>query len=391
MISFDEAYLKILAEARPLGREQVPIGKAHRRILASPIVAEVNSPPSDVSTMDGYAMREADIPSARVVGESFPGTGFSRAIQPHECVRIFTGAPVPMGADRVVVQEIVNRTADRITVDGDWTDARHIRRQGSDFGRGETLLPSGRMLDARGLVAAAAADLAVLEVWRQPRVSVLATGDELVEPGAARHRAGGIPESVSLGVAALVEEWGGNPVRQERVKDDQNDIRSAAQAELERSDLLVVTGGASVGEKDYAKDVLAELGLELIFSKVAIKPGKPVWFGRAGGRLVLGLPGNPTSALVTARLMLAPLVRGLGGGNPAEAGVWAEAPLGSPLSRCGDRETFVRGYWSGDAVSPLENQDSGAQRTLADAQVLIRRRPGAAESIAGDVVEVISF
>ena len=391
MISFDEAYARILAEARPLGREQVPLSKGHRRILASPVIAEVDSPPSDVSAMDGYAMRESDLPSARVVGESFPGAGFSRAIQPHECVRIFTGAPVPRGADRVVVQEIVSRKADRITVDGEYTDARHIRPQGSDFRRGEALLPTGRMVDARALVAAAAADLARLEVWRQPRVSVLGTGDELMEPGGARHSSGGIPESVSLGVAALAEEWGGDTVGRERLKDDRIEIRSAAQAELERSDLLVVTGGASVGEKDYAKDVLAELGLELIFSKVAIKPGKPVWFGRAQGKLVLGLPGNPTSALVTARLIMAPLVRGLAGGDPADAGLWAEAPLASPLGRCGDRETFVRGNWSGDAVSPLENQDSGAQRSLAEAQVLIRRRPGAAESIAGETVEVISF
>lgn len=394
MIGFDEALAIVTDAARPLGRETVALGDAAGKTLAEAVVARVDSPPADVSAMDGYAVREDDLAGGeplRQVGVSYPGAGFEGEVGPGTCVRIFTGAPVSRGADRIVVQEIVVRDDDRIRIEGSLSKGRHIRMRGSDFRVGDRLLPPGRILDPRALVAAAAADLALVEVWRRPRVTILGTGDELVAPGEARERPGSIPESVSFGVAALAEQWGAEAIGQLRLRDDPDAMRAAAATALAASDLVVMTGGASVGEKDFAKSVFASLGVELLFSKVAIKPGKPVWLGRVGDRLVLGLPGNPTSAVVTARLLLAPLVAGLGGRDPAGAVRWVAAPLAEPLPPCGHRETFVRGRWAGERVQPLANQDSGAQHALAEADLLIRRRADAPAADAGDRVDVIAF
>ncbi len=204
MITFDEALARVVAAALPLGRERIGLIEAHGRILAEPVSAVVDSPPANVSAMDGYAVRNADLDGAALalVGESFPGVGFAGTIGEGQCVRIFTGAPIPAGADRVIVQEIVRRDGDRVTIEGAFSDSRHIRPRGSDFRAGDRLLDAGRLLDARALVAAAAADAGSLEVWRRPRVTVLGTGDELVEAGQARNTPGHIPESVSIGVAA---------------------------------------------------------------------------------------------------------------------------------------------------------------------------------------------
>ena len=391
MISFDEAWEIVAAAATPLGAGLVPLADAFGRILAEPVVAQVDWPPADGSAMDGYAMRDGDPSPLRLIGESFPGAPFGGEVGRGECVRIFTGATVPHGADRVVMQENATPDGASVALNIGVSDARHIRRRGFDFRTGDTLLPAGRRLDSRAMVAAAGADLGELAVWRKPLVTILATGDELAEPGTARARPDAIPESVSFGVAALVAEWGGETIARERVCDERALIRRAAATALDRSDLLVVTGGASVGEKDYAKAVLAELGLELLFTKVAMKPGKPVWFGRAGKALVLGLPGNPTSALVTARLLLAPLIAGMSGATPAIAAHWRTAPLRAPLGPGGNRETFSRGRWTDDGVEPIGNQDSGAQKALADASLLIRQRPGAEALAAGAMIDIIDF
>jgi molybdopterin molybdotransferase len=228
-------------------------------------------------------------------------------------------------------------------------------------------------------------------VWRSPLVAVVGTGDELVEPGRARSIPGSIPESVSIGVAALAEQQGARMVVRARLADDLPALETAAAELLAAADLVVVTGGASVGERDYAKAMFAPHGLDLIFSKVAIKPGKPVWLGRVGERLVLGLPGNPSSALVTARLFLAPLLAGLAGTEPVCGLRWRTMALASPIGRCGDRETFVRARSEGAAAQPLPNQDSSAQKMLVEADLLIRRRPHAPPAQAGDAVEIIDF
>lgn len=344
--------------------------------------------------MDGYAVRDADLADVparlAVIAQSLPGATPDFTVGPGEAARIFTGAPVPPGADRIVIQEIVRRDGDMATIDTSPDKARHIRAQGSDFAAGDQLLPAGRRLDPGALVAAAGADLAELEVWRRPHVTILATGDELAPPGEARTTPGAIPESVSFGVAALAAEWGGAVIGKRRLTDDLDSLLRAGADALAASDLVIVTGGASVGERDFAKRMFGDT-LELIFAKVAIKPGKPVWLARAGSALVMGLPGNPTSALVTARLLLAPLLAGLSGRDPVVASRWRRAPLAASLPAGGDRETFLRARWDGDSVAVLSFQDSGAQRTLADAELLVRQRADAPAMAAGETVEVLEL
>ncbi|MCV0416560.1 MAG: molybdopterin molybdotransferase MoeA [Brevundimonas sp.] len=394
MIGFDEAFALLAEAVRPAGCERVALGEAQRRVLAAPVIARLDAPATDTSAMDGYAVREAEfaIPGRlTVVGESFAGRGFEGAVGPGECVRIFTGAPMPAGADRVIIQEVVRRDGDLALFDHALGGGRHVRVRGSDFRRGDALLPAGRRLDARAMVAAAGADVAEVELWARPRVIVLGTGDELAAPGEASGRAGAIPESVSFGVAGLALAYGAEMIDRLRLPDQPAVLEQAAAAALERADIVVVTGGASVGEKDYARAMFGPAGLEMIFSKVAIKPGKPVWLGRAKGKLVLGLPGNPTSALVTARLFLAPLLAGAAGENPATALTWRPAPLAGDLPPCESRETFHRGTWGEQGVVPVGNQDSSAQKALAAADVLIRRRPGSPAATTGETVEALDF
>ena len=395
MIGFDKALALIEAAATPLDRETVALADAPGRVLAAPVVAGLDSPASDTSAMDGYAVREAevtDLPARlRVAGESFAGRGFDGRMGPGECVRIFTGAPMPEGADRVIIQEIVRRDGDTALFGHALGGGRHVRAMGSDFRKGDELLEPGRRLDPRAMVAAAAADRSTVEVWRRPRVVVLGTGDELAEPGTAAGIPGAIPESVSFGVAALIARYGGEVIARRRLPDDPQALEAAAAAALDEADLVVVTGGASVGEKDYARAMFGSAGLELIVDKVAIKPGKPVWLGRALGKLVLGLPGNPTSAMVTGRLFLAPLVAGLSGETVGAALDWRPARLGAELGACGDRETFHRAAWREGRVHPLTDQDSSAQKALAAADLLIRRRPGEPEAAAGAEVETLDF
>ena len=395
MISFDEAVELVRSVARPLGTETIALTDAVGRVLAQPVVAQIDSPRSDVSAMDGYAVRDADLArlpvSLTVVGESFAGASWSGTVEPGTCARIFTGAAVPSGADRVVIQENVRREGDRAMIEAFPGEARHIRPRGSDFATGEQLLPASRILDPRAIVAAAAADVAELDVYRRPRVRILGTGDELVEPGSARERRDAVPESVSLGVAALAEQYGATCVGRARLRDDLSAMHGAAAEAVEQADVVVVTGGASVGEKDFARAMFQPLGLDLIFSKAAIKPGKPVWLGRVGRALVMGLPGNPTSALVTGRLLLAPLLAGLTG-RPIGPGLrWRKLPLALPLGACGDRETFHRARTVDGAAEILSFQDSCAQKALAEADLLVRQAAHSPAIEAGAMVDVLDL
>lgn len=395
MITFDEAAILVAGIATPSGTEVVDLAAAWDRVLAAPVLAGRASPASDVSAMDGYAVREADLAilpvSLPVVGESFAGAGFEGAMPKGGCLRIFTGAPLPPGADRVIIQEEVRREGDLAHFDQPLSGRRHLRVAGSDFQTGDLLVPAGRRLNAQRLVAAAAANLGALDVYLRPRVALLATGDELAAPGTRDLSVNAIPESVSFGVAALAQDWGAKVVSRRRCGDDLTALRAAAAEAVVEADVVVVTGGASVGERDFAREMFAPLGLELLFSKVAIKPGKPVWMGRAGGAIVVGLPGNPTSALVTARLFLAPLLAGLAGRNPREAWAWRPMALSEPMSRESDRETFHRGRTDRHGVRLTDDQDSSAQRALAASDLLIRRRPGEPSATAGDLVEVLDL
>jgi molybdopterin molybdotransferase len=395
MIGFEEAVGLVRSVATPLGTDTVPIAEAAGRVLARAVDAEVDSPRSDVSAMDGYAVREADLDrfpvSLQVVGGSYAGAGWNGSVVPGTCVRIFTGAPVPGGADHVVMQENVRSSGNAAIIDDHPGPARHIRRRGSDFASGEELLPAGRLLDTRAIVAAAGADLAELEVHRRPRLHILSTGDELAEPGTARERADAVPESVSFGVAALAAQWGAECMGRTRMGDDLPRMHDLARAAIDDADLIVVTGGASVGEKDFAKAMFEPLGLELVFSKVSLKPGKPVWLGRVGEKLVMGLPGNPTSALVTARLFLAPLLAGLTGRPIEDALGWRTVPLASAIGPCGARETFHRALSVKGAAQILSFQDSSAQKALAEADLLVRQRASSPALEPGAEVEVLDF
>ena len=395
MISFDQAIEIIRSAARPLGSERIALERAAWRVLASPVIGAIDSPRADVSAMDGYAVRSADLTAlpARltIIGESFPGAAWPGTLEPGTCVRIFTGAPVPKGADRVVIQEQVRRENSDAIIAADPGSATWVRPRGKDFRTGDTILSAGRLLDPAALIAAAGADCAEVDVAMRPRLALLITGDELVQPGTARHFALGVPDSVSLGLAALVDRWGASLTGCTRLGDDLLVMQAAGRDMTQAADVIVVTGGASVGERDLAKAMFEPLGLELLFSRVAMRPGKPAWFGRIGDKLVLGLPGNPTSALVTARLFVAPLLS-LMQDRPLEAALgWEPARLASPLPACDARETFHRARLCSGAVSLLGFQESHAQKALADADVLVRQPADSQPKPAGEIVEVLEL
>lgn len=395
MIDFDRACALICDISDRTVRERIAFGAASGRVLADPVVAAIDSPGRDVSTMDGYALRRSDLAALpavlEIAGTTFAGDATPPPLEPGTCVRTFTGAPIPDGCDSVIIQELVKQDGGRAFFEFEQQPARNIRHRGSDFRTGDVILPAGTWLSERAIVAAAAADIAEIEVHQRPQVAVLATGDELEEPGCARQRSGAIPDSISPGIAAMIANWGGDCVLRRRIGDDPDALELAAREALGRADIVVVTGGASVGERDYSRSMFDQSGLEPIFAKVAIKPGKPAWLARSANRLVLGLPGNPTSALVTARLFLAPLLLQLCGGEARQAWRWSKAPLSASLMPCGDRETFVRACWRDGTVDPLKDQDSGAQRALANANMLVRRTAGAPALSAGELVDVLAF
>lgn len=395
MITVDEAHALIAANAPIMASETVALGDALGRVLSQPIIAALDSPRQAVSAMDGYALCDADVVGvgARldVIGESFAGAGFDGRIGAGQVVRIFTGAPLPDGADRVIMQENVDRDGDVAIVARDYGPGWHVRARASDFAAGTVLLEAGTLLNPRALVAAAAADVAALDVARRPRVAIIATGDELAAPGTARDQAFAIPESVSIGVATAAQGWGGDVVRRTMAGDDFGALVRVAGEALATADLVICTGGASVGDRDFAKAMFEPHGLELIFSMVAMKPGKPVWLGRAGGALVLGLPGNPTSAMVTARLFLAPLIGAMQGRAMADTLQWRALPLAAALPAAGERESFVRATWGDAGLTPVSNQDSGSQAALVAADWLIRCPARQAALPMGAGVQALAF
>lgn len=395
MIVFEEALRLLKAAASPLGAEDVGLHDGIGRVLAAPVIAQFTSPPADVSVMDGYAVYERDLatlPTAlTIAGESAPGRPLEGPLQPGTSARIFTGAFVPEGADRVVMQELVDRHHEEARIAGPLSSDRFIRAAGSDFADGDMLLEPGTTMTPGALVAAAAGDVARIKVARRPTLCILSTGDELAAPGSARERPYAIPDSLTIGLTALSRHWGAHVDRTVRLSDTLVRLVPAAADALDRADLVVVTGGASVGERDFAKAMFEPLGLDLLFSKVRMKPGKPVWLGRVRGKLVLGLPGNPTSAMVTARLLLAPLLCRLLGRDPDEALRWRDMPLAHPLEGAGDRETFSRAVEDRGSVRLLEQQDSGSQKSLAHATLLVRRPIGTVPTSAGSLVPVLPF
>lgn len=395
LLDFETALARLRAAIPAPVISMVPPHDAQGMRLARDLTARMASPRCDVSAMDGYAVRDADCPGPfRVTGVSQAGGVVQGVLGQGEAMRIYTGAAVPAGADRVLVQEITRIDGDRLTLIDEYGDKRHIRAEGSDFDAGATLLRAGTVLGARQLVAAAAADRAELAVWRQPRVALLATGDELATPGSALETPGALPESVSIGVAAMARDWGGEVVDMRRSHDAAEAIATAAKELLTQADVLVVTGGASVGDRDFAKAALGDggAGFEMVFSKLAIRPGKPVWCARNGhGQFVVGLPGNPTSAMVTARLFLAPLVHTLGGGEFGDALDWRERELAAPLPPTSPRDHFARARLIDGKAEPISNDQSGAQAPLAGADLILHQPGGSAGIAQGERIRALNF
>lgn len=323
--------------------------------------------------------------------ESFAGEPPGRAVAPGTAVRIFTGAAMPPGADRVVLQEDILRDGAGIVIPALDHGKTHVRRAGSDFALGDTLVRAGVRLTPGRLLAAAAGDLAEVEVYARPKVAIMATGDELRPPGAAVAPAGSIPESASFGVAGLARSFGAEVEVAPSQPDSLPRLRGAARELIASADIVVVIGGASVGDRDFSRSMFDGTGLRILFSKVAMRPGKPVWFGQTPGTCVIGLPGNPGAALITARLFLAPMIAGLSGLAPRSVLDWRRHPLASGIEATGPLECLFGGRDLGGAIEILANRDSSAQRALADIDVLVRRPPHAGAAAMGDRVEALPF
>nr|KIS30573.1 molybdopterin biosynthesis moea protein [Novosphingobium sp. P6W] len=394
-IGFDAALEIVRASASPLGMETVPLAKAGRRILALPVIAQVDAPRRDCAAMDGFAVRsqdlQADVTRLRLSGESAAGGPVPALLRPGTAFRISTGAPMPPGADRVVMREYAR-------VDGNFvhvpplSDKPHVRARASDIARGTTLLAPGTRIDARAMVVASAADLGAVTVWRRPRLRILANGDELAEPGSAGTDADKVPDSLSEALLLMGRQWGAKPLGVSRTKDNSQDLRTAVSHALDDADVLVIAGGASDSHRDLARSALLPLGLQIHFAGVSMKPGKPIWYGKIARTHVLGLPGNPTAALTTARLFMAPLLAALSGAGFHSALDWHQRRSVTDVAKGGDRDQFLCAYRDeNDRVQIIERQEASAQMMLATADLLVERRRGACGGAAGTLLRCLRF
>ena len=387
----EQARACMLAAAPTLRTETIALdGRAVGRVLAEPITAVRDQPPFDASAMDGWAIPLDAAPGVyTAAGESAAGRPFTGAVESGQTVRIFTGAEVPAGY-RVVVQEASERVDGGVRLAFAEDAPAYVRRRGGDFAAGDALLPAGLRLDPWRLALAASAGRAEGAVAVRPRVAILPTGEEIVPAGQAL-RADQIFDSAGPALAALVEGWGGVALRLAPAGDTEDAILAAvASAD---SDLIVTVGGASVGDHDLVKPALRRLGLTLLVDTVRMRPGKPVWFGTlSDGRRVLGLPGNPASALVCAELFLRPLIMAWQG---ADAALPIEtARLAAPLTKGGPREHWMRGALTVSAEGVLTaeafpDQESSLVSVFARADCLIRRPIGAPPAAAGETVDIL--
>ncbi len=396
MISVAEALAHVTSGVRLLSAEQVGVADALGRVLAEDVSSRVAYPPATVSAMDGYAVRAADVAEApatlRRIGESAAGAGFAGAVGPGETVRIFTGAPLPEGADAVVIQENTETEGDSVTMLESAPAGRFIRPAGLDFDKDEVLLRAGTVLTARDVGLAAAMNVPWLKVRRRPRIAHMATGNEVVMPGEPVGP-DQIISSNSLALGAYVRVLGGEPINLGIARDDEDSLRGIL-AGARGADLLVTLGGASVGEYDLVRKVLGDEGLELTFFTVAMRPGKPLVFGRLGDVPVLGLPGNPVSVGVTAVVFLKPAIAVMLGVRGAEAGPPATALLGRNLGENDRRQEYMRASLGVDGngalvATPFEAQDSAMMASFARADCLVVRPPHAPPAKAGERVEII--
>jgi molybdopterin molybdotransferase len=399
MLSVAEALARVLANARPLAPENVALPDAHGRVLADDLKARRTQPPADVSAMDGYAVRGEDVATAparlKLVGEVAAGHPFDRPIGPGEAARIFTGGVVPPGADTVAIQEIAERDGDVVTIKKVTAKGRNVRRKGLDFQAGDVLLARGKRLTARDLALAAAMNHAVLPVHRRPKVAMLATGDELVPPG-QEPGPGQIVYSNGFALMAQVAAEGAEVIDL-GIAPDRLDATIAAvrRAREQKADVLVTTGGASVGEHDLVQKAFAAEGMALSFWKVAMRPGRPLMHGRLGEMEVLGLPGNPVSAFVCTLLFVVPLLRRLAGRADVGADI-ESAVFGRDLPANDGRADYMRASLETDATgrlvaTPFEPQDSSMLAPLAKAGCLVIREPYAPAASAGSTCAIVKL
>lgn len=391
LLRVEDALARILSGVSRRGARRVPLADVAGLTLAADLAARRDQPPVAVSAMDGYALRAADLAAApatlRVIGVSAAGRGYDGVVGPGEAVRIFTGARLPAGADAVQMQENVVRDGDAATILEAVQPGRHVRARGLDFRDGDVLLRAGTRLSPADVALAAAMNHGDVPVARAPNVAIVATGDELVEPGSAPGP-DQIVASNHLGVAAMAHAAGATTRLLPIAPDDPQRLAAALREALAGApDVLVTIGGASVGEFDLVRDALGDVGMELGFWRIAMRPGKPLTFGAIGETAVLGLPGNPVSALVTARLFLVPLLRAMQGDPTAGDDPSRPARLGADVAANDERQDYVRARaeWTsqGWIVSPMSGQDSSVLRALANAQALLVRPPHAPAAPAG--------
>ena len=388
MITVNEALDAIFDLVTPCGTEEVPLAEAAGRALAAPVTATRLQPPFAASAMDGYALNgvEAD-PEAmfRVIGESAAGHGFDGRVGPGECVRIFTGAPLPEGTNRVIIQEDVDRKGNLITLARKLDKGPHVRPAGADFKPGDSI-PAPRVLSPSDLALAAAMNVPTLTVSRKPVVALLATGDELVMPG-EEPGPDQIIASNSFGLKALIEANGGHARMLPIARDNADSLRTALDLAAD-ADLIVTIGGASVGDHDIVGDVAAEMGMDQSFYKVLMRPGKPLMAGRMGDAVMIGLPGNPVSSMVCGHVFLVPALRAMQGLGEAAA-PRHHATLSADIGPNGPREHYMRARADNGEITVFDSQDSALLSVLAQANALLVRPVAAPALEAGAQVEYL--
>jgi molybdopterin molybdotransferase len=398
LMAVAEALQRVLADARALPAESVPLHQALGRVLANDLVALRTQPPAALSAMDGYAVRAADVANGpatlTLIGEVAAGHPFAGTVGPGQAARIFTGGVMPDGADTVVVQELTTREENRVTTMKPTAKARNVRAQGIDFRTGDVLLRRGRKLTDRDLMLAAAMNHPTLSVHGQPKVAVLGTGDELVAPGSTL-RPGEIVYSNGFALTALASREGAAVTDLGIARDSLDDIAARIrQARDSGADILLTSGGASVGDHDLVQRALTGEGLDLSFWRVALRPGRPMMRGRLGDMHVLGVPGNPVSSYVCAFLFLAPLIRKLSGRADVEQAA-EQALLGRDMPANDERADYIRATLEpgpqGPVAMPLPDQDSSLMAPLATADCLLIRPPGAPAQAAGSPCVILKL
>jgi molybdopterin molybdotransferase len=388
MLTEQDALSSILAAVRPLDTEELRLFEAGDRILAEDILARVSLPRFDNSSMDGYAVRAADAVAGavlRVIGEQPAGPDLGLKIEAGTAVRVYTGAPIPPGANAVVMQEDCDRQGDQVTIGQSAAPGEFVRRRGGDLCEGQKIVEAGARLDGPLLAVLASQGIDRIRVFLRPKVAILATGSELRSPGEPLG-SGEIYETNRVMLQELVQDAGGRPRLLDPVP-DQEDKHLRALQDAASDDVMVIAGGVSVGERDLVKSTLKKLGCDIELWRVAVRPGKPFLFGRLNQKWVFGLPGNPVSAFVTFLLFVRPALLAMQGWRGASV-TKTQAILSKSVTNKGERPHYLRGHLEAGRFMPFENQESHALFTLSRTNALMRT--GAGEQISeNQIVEVI--